>query len=160
MSGHRPDKKRFDVSGKNFALVVARWNSQVMERLLNGALGALADQSVSQSAISVFRVPGAFELSLAAQQAARSGRFDAIIALGCVIRGETPHFDYISGETTRSLGQVALQEAMPVAFGVLTVDNLEQALKRSENSMTNKGAEAALTALEILETLHQIKKKH
>jgi len=104
-------------------------------------------------------VPGAFELPLAAQQAARTGRFDAIITLGCVIRGDTPHFDYVCSETTRGIGEVSLKEALPVAFGLLTTDNLQQALERSGDNEENKGEEAALTVLEMLSVFKQMQGK-
>ena len=157
MSEDRPTTDFDDPRGKKFSLVATRWNSHIMDRLIGGALNALAERGVNRSLIHVFRVPGAFELALACQEVARSKKFDAVIALGCVIRGDTPHFDYICGETARGIGQVSVQEAIPVAFGLLTVDNLDQALKRSDENAQNKGREAALTVLDTIQTLEQIR---
>ena len=157
MSGYRPTFSFDTLETRNFSVVAARWNSQIMERLGGGAITAFEQHGVGRSSISVFRVPGAFELGLACQEVARTKKFDAVIALGCVIRGDTPHFDYICAETSRSLGHVALQEAIPVAFGVLTVDNLDQALERSDENSQNKGREAVLTVIETLQTLEKIR---
>ena len=157
MSGFRPAFSFDTLETKKFSIVAARWNSQIMERLVGGALSAFDQHGVNGSSISVFRVPGAFELGLACQEVARTEKFDAVIALGCVIRGDTPHFDYICAETARGLGQIALQEAIPVAFGVLTVDNLDQALERSDENSQNKGREAVLTVIETLQTLEKIR---
>jgi 6,7-dimethyl-8-ribityllumazine synthase len=156
MGEYRPQEKSFSVVGLRFAVVVARWNGQVTEGLLEGVLRAAKRQNMDPDALHIYRVPGAFELPLASQQAARSGHFDAVIALGCVIRGDTPHFEYVCAETTRGLGQVGLQEALPVAFGLLTTDNLEQAAQRSSENSENKGEEAILTVLEMLHTLKNI----
>ncbi|MDE0841595.1 MAG: 6,7-dimethyl-8-ribityllumazine synthase [Porticoccaceae bacterium] len=156
MSEFRPQERNFSVAGVRFAVVAARWNGQITDGLLAGVERVAKRQAMDAGALHIFRVPGAFELPLAAQQAARSGRFDAVIALGCVVRGDTPHFDYICAETTRGLGQVGLQEALPVTFGLLTTDNLEQALQRSGTTAENKGEEATLTALEMLLTLKNI----
>ena len=157
MSGYRPTFSFGSLQGKKFSLVAARWNGKIMEGLISGALEALQEHSISRSSISLFRVPGAFELGLACQEVARTGKYDGVIALGCVVRGDTPHFDYICAETTRGLGQVALREAIPLAFGVLTVDNLDQALERSDGNSQNKGREAALALIEMLQTLGQIR---
>ncbi|MEZ5530329.1 MAG: 6,7-dimethyl-8-ribityllumazine synthase [Porticoccaceae bacterium] len=156
MSEYRPDEGSFDVEGARVAIAVARWNSQITDSLLQGAELALSRHGISAQDVEVFRVPGAFELPLACSKLAQSGRFDAVIALGCVIRGGTPHFEYVSGETTRGIGEVALREGLPVAFGVLTTDNLDQALERSGDNAENKGAEAALTALEMISLFRRI----
>ncbi len=139
------------------AIVIARFNSFINESLLEGALDALKRQGqVSDDNITVVRCPGAYELPLVAQQVAKSDRYDAIVALGSVIRGGTPHFDYVAGECNKGLAQVALEFNTPVAFGVLTVDTIEQAIERAGTKAGNKGAEAALSALEMVNVLSQI----
>lgn len=139
------------------AIVIARFNSFINESLLSGALDALKRQGqVSEDNITVIRCPGAYELPLVAQQVAKSDRYDAIVALGSVIRGGTPHFDYVAGECTKGLAQIALEYNTPVAFGVLTVDSIEQAIERAGTKAGNKGAEAALSALEMVNVLSQI----
>ena len=143
--------------GKKFAIVVARFNSFIVESLLDGAVdtlkrvGDIADQD-----ITVVRIPGAFEMPLAVQKIAASGKYDAIIALGAVIRGGTPHFEYVAGECTKGLAQVMMQHSIPVAFGVLTVDSIEQAVERAGTKMGNKGGEAAMSALEMVNVVAQI----
>ena len=134
-----------------FAIVASEYNSVIMERLIAGARRALQDQKE----ISLIRVPGSFEIPLAAKRAALSRRYDAIVALGCVVRGETPHFEYISSSVSQALQQVSLETGVPVGFGVLTVDTVQQALDRSGES-GNKGAEAALTALAMIDILRGI----
>ena len=139
------------------AIVIARFNSFINESLLEGALDALKRQGqVSEDNITVVRCPGAYELPLVAQQVAKSDRYDAIVALGSVIRGGTPHFDYVAGECNKGLAQIALEYNTPVAFGVLTVDSIEQAIERAGTKAGNKGAEAALSALEMVNVLSQI----
>jgi len=135
-----------DAHGLKFAVVVARFNSAITEKLLEGAREALA--KAGAGGIEVFHVPGAFELPLAAKWLAHGG-YSAIIALGAVIRGETPHFDYVAGEAARGLQQVALECNIPVAFGVLTTDTLEQAEARAGGKHGNKGYDAAMTAIEM-----------
>ena len=142
-----------------FALVVGRFNSFVVESLVTGAIDTLVRHGVQESDISVIRAPGAFELPLVAQRVAQREEFDAIIALGAVIRGGTPHFDYVAGECTKGLAQVSMQYDVPVAFGVLTVDSIEQAIERSGTKAGNKGAEAALSALEMVSLLAQLEAK-
>jgi 6,7-dimethyl-8-ribityllumazine synthase len=156
MSEFRPIEGTFQLGTVRIAVITARWNAQVTDGLRAGALRALAKNNVAVDDIEDFAVPGAFELPLAAQRAARSGRFDAVITLGCVIRGDTPHFDYVCAETTRGIGEVALKEDIPVAFGLLTTDNLQQALDRAANNEENKGQEAALTVLEMLALFKQM----
>lgn len=150
MSEYRPDEGSFEFGEARIAVVVARWNGEITEGLLNGAKRALARHGFDESNLEVFRVPGAFELPLATQRILQTSRFDAVLSLGCVIRGDTPHFDYVCSETTRGLGEVALKENKVVAFGLLTTDNLAQAQARSADNEENKGEEAALTALEML----------
>lgn len=142
-----------------FALVVGRFNSFVVESLVNGAIDALVRHGISEQAITLVRAPGAFELPLVAQKVAALGEYDAIIALGAVIRGGTPHFEYVAGECTKGLAQVSLEFGVPVAFGVLTVDSIEQAIERSGTKAGNKGAEAALSALEMVSLLSQLEAK-
>ena len=151
MSEFRPREGNFNLGGVRIAVITARWNSDITEGLRKGALRALERHQIETGSVEDFAVPGAFELPLAAQRAARTGRFDAIIALGCVIRGDTPHFDYVCAETTRGIGEVGLRENIPVAFGLLTTDNLQQAVDRAGDNRENKGEEAALTVLEMLE---------
>ena len=156
MSEYRPKEGTFNLGSVRIAVITARWNAQVTDGLRDGALRALTKNSITTESIEDFAVPGAFELPLAAQRAARSGRFDGIITLGCVIRGDTPHFDYVCAETTRGIGEVALKEDIPVAFGLLTTDNLQQALDRAGDNEENKGEEAALTVLEMLALFKQM----
>jgi 6,7-dimethyl-8-ribityllumazine synthase len=139
----------FDGKGGRFALVVSRWNSFITERLVEGAVGALVRHGVSEDQITQVRVPGAFEMPLAALRVARSGRFDAVIALGCVIRGATPHFEYVAAEVSKGLAHVGLETGVPIAFGVLTTDTIDQAIERAGTKGGNKGAEAAMAALEM-----------
>ena len=139
--------QRLDATGLRFAIVVARFNRAITERLLEGAREALEKAGAARH--EVFRVPGAFELPFAAKKLAGGGDFDAIIALGCVIRGETPHFEYVAGECARGLQQVALETGVPVAFGVLTTDTQAQAEARAGGEAGNKGFEAAMTAVEM-----------
>lgn len=156
MSEYRPDEGSFNVADANVAIVVARWNGRVTESLLEGAQRALQRHGLPSTQIAVYRVPGAFELPLACQRVAQTGRYDAVVALGCVIRGGTPHFDYVCAETTRGIGEVSLKQDLPVAFGLLTTDNLDQALERSGDNSENKGEEAALTALEMITLFKQL----
>jgi 6,7-dimethyl-8-ribityllumazine synthase len=143
--------------GKKFAIVVARFNSFIVESLLDGAVDTLKRVGdVADQDITVVRIPGAFEMPLAVQKIAASGKYDAIIALGAVIRGGTPHFEYVAGECTKGLAQVMMQHSIPVAFGVLTVDSIEQAVERAGTKMGNKGAEAAMSSLEMVNVLSQL----
>ena len=143
----------------NIAILVTRWNSFITDNLLAGALRALERNGIAESQISVVRVPGAFELPLTAQKVAQTGDFSAIVALGCVIRGGTPHFEYVSAGATEGLNRVQLDTGVPVTFGVLTVDDVEQAIERSGEDPNNKGEEAALTALEMVRLFDQISGK-
>ena len=143
--------------GGRFALVAARWNDFIVERLVGGAQDCLRRHGVADDAMDLIKVPGSFELPLAAQALAKSGKYDAIIALGCVIRGGTPHFDLIAAEVTKGVAQVSLQTGVPIAFGVLTTDTAEQAIDRAGVKMGNKGWEAAMSALEMVDLLRQLK---
>ncbi|MEL7399323.1 MAG: 6,7-dimethyl-8-ribityllumazine synthase [Pseudomonadota bacterium] len=139
-----------------YALIVSRWNSFVVESLKEGALDTLRRHGISDDQITIYYAPGAFEFPLLAQKLAATGKFDAIIALGAVIRGGTPHFEYVSGECTKGLAQVSLQSGVVVTFGVLTVDSIEQAIERSGTKAGNKGEEAAVTALEMVSLLGKV----
>ncbi|MBB3059836.1 6,7-dimethyl-8-ribityllumazine synthase [Microbulbifer rhizosphaerae] len=139
-----------------YALLVSRWNSFVVESLKSGALDTLRRKGIKNEDITIYYTPGAFEFPLAAQKLAASGNFDAIIALGAVIRGGTPHFEYVAGECTKGLAQVSLNSGVPVTFGVLTVDSIEQAIERAGTKAGNKGCEAAETALEMVSLLGKI----
>src|SRR6185295_4666933 len=143
-------------AGLRFALVVSKYNDFVTDRLQAGALGALAAAGVSSNDVAVVRVPGAFEIPLAAQHAAESGRFDAIVCLGCVIRGETPHFDYICAAVSHGLTAGAAATRVPMAFGVLTTNSVEEALARAVDGPTNKGHEAAVAAIEMAEVVAEL----
>lgn len=139
------------IAGKaKYAILVARFNSFIVESLLEGAIDTLKRHGVDEKDIEIYRVPGAFEMPIAAKRIAAKKKHDAIIALGAVIRGGTPHFDYVAGECTKGLAQVSLDADVPVSFGVLTVDSIEQAIERAGTKAGNKGGEAALTALEMV----------
>ena len=142
--------------GSRVAVVAARYNRGVVDRLLKGCLDTLSARGIVETAITVVKVPGAFELPVAARRLARRGEVDAVIALGAVIRGETPHFDHVAGECARGIASVALDFELPVIFGVLTVDNEQQALARAGGKSGNKGEEAALAALEMISVLRRI----
>jgi len=146
----------FRVEGARFGIVVSRFNGFVVESLLGGAIDTLVRHGVARSDITVVRVPGSWEIPLAAKRLAASGRLDAIVAVGAVIRGGTPHFEYVAGECTKGLAQVSLEHGIPVGFGVLTVDTIEQAIERSGTKAGNKGVEAALSALEMVSLLRQL----
>jgi 6,7-dimethyl-8-ribityllumazine synthase len=144
-------------TGKKFAIVVARFNGFVVESLLDGALDTLDRYGeVNSNDITVVRVPGAYELPIVAKKLAEKKKFDAIIALGAVIRGGTPHFDFVAGECNKGLAQVSLEHGIPLAFGVITTDSIEQAIERSGTKAGNKGAEAALSALEMVNVISAI----
>ncbi len=140
----------------NFCLVVARFNSFIVESLLDGALDALKRHGADEKQITIVRVPGAFEMPIVVDKLAKSGKYDGIIALGAVIRGGTPHFDYVAGECVKGIAQVTLQQGIPVSFGVLTVDSIEQAIERAGTKAGNKGAEAAQSTIEMVNLLSQI----
>ena len=147
----------FAAPNAKFTIVVSRFNSFLVESLVEGALDTLKRVGqVSEDNITIVRVPGAYELPVAAQRVAKKGGTDAIIALGAVIRGGTPHFDYVAGESNKGLAQVALQYDIPVSFGVLTTDTIEQAIERAGTKAGNKGGEAALGALEMVNVMSAI----
>ena len=144
--------------GLRIGVVLARFNQSVTDSLLAGALDALARHGVAEDAIDVAVVPGSFELPLGAQRLAASGRYDALVCLGAVVRGETPHFDFVAAEAARGVADVARRYDLPVAFGVLTTDTVEQALARAGGERGNKGYEAAVTALEMVQVLRVVQK--
>jgi len=145
-----------DASDRTFGIVVGRFNSFITEHLLEGAIDALVRHGAEEDDISVYRVPGAWEIPLMVKRLARSGNVDAVIALGAVIRGGTPHFDYVAAEVSKGVAAVSLDVEVPVAFGVLTTDSVEQAIDRAGTKAGNKGAEAALAAVEMLNLLGAI----
>jgi 6,7-dimethyl-8-ribityllumazine synthase len=144
------------VHNARFCLVVARFNSFVVESLLSGAIDTLKRHGAEDADLTLVRVPGAFEMPLAIERIAAKGGYDAIIAVGAVIRGGTPHFEYVAGECVKGIAQVSLKHGVPVAFGVLTVDSIEQAIERAGTKAGNKGAEAAMSAIEMVNLLRQI----
>ncbi|MGE0371611.1 MAG: 6,7-dimethyl-8-ribityllumazine synthase [Gammaproteobacteria bacterium] len=146
----------FTATTARFAIVASRFNSFIVDSLLRGALDVLRRHGVGDKSIEIVHVPGAFELPLVAKRLAATRRYDAVIALGAVIRGSTPHFDYVAGGCARGLAEVALSCDLPVAFGVLTVDTIEQAVERAGTKSGNKGADAALTALEMVSLLRKL----
>ncbi|WP_373188229.1 6,7-dimethyl-8-ribityllumazine synthase [Halopseudomonas sp.] len=142
-----------------YALVVGRFNSFVVESLLSGAIDALKRHGVKEADITIVRAPGAFEIPLVVKKVADTKQFDAIITLGAVIRGGTPHFEYVAGECVKGIGSLSLEYGIPVAFGVLTVDSIEQAIERSGTKAGNKGAEAAMSAVEMVSLFKQLEAK-
>ncbi len=144
-------------TGKKFALVVSRFNSFVVESLVDGALDALERHGeVNEQDITLVRVPGAYELPITAKKLAEQNKYDAIIALGAVIRGGTPHFEFVAGECNSGLAKVSLEYGIPISFGVITTDSIEQAIERSGTKAGNKGAEAAISALEMVNVFANI----
>ena len=139
-----------NAQGFRFAVIASRWNSFLTEKLVEGALDALERLGAEEKSIEIFKVPGSFELPLTAQKVAESGNFDAVICIGVVIRGETPHFDYVAGEAAKGTAQAMMQTGVPVLFGIVTADTLEQAINRAGVKAGNKGFEAAMSAVEIV----------
>lgn len=157
MTGIRTLEGDLIVRGLRFGIVVGRFNSFVGERLLDGAVDAITRHGGKESDIEIVRVPGAYEIPLALKTMASAGKYDALIALGAVIRGATPHFEYVAGQCVRGMSQINMEFGIPVAFGVLTVDTIEQAIERAGTKVGNKGAEAALSAIEMANLLKQLK---
>ncbi len=147
---------RLSAGGFRFALVSSRWNDFLTARLVEGALDALERLGADEGAVEHYRVPGSFEIPLAALKAAQTGRFDAVVCLGTVIRGQTPHFEYVAGEVTKGVAQVALQTGVPVLYGIVTADTLEQAIDRAGVKAGNKGFEAAMSAVEMVNLLKSV----
>ena len=140
---------KLNAEGKKFALVVSRFNDFITDKLLSGAIDALIRSGTSDEDIEVVKVPGAFEIPLLAQKMAKTKRFDAVICLGAVIRGSTPHFDYVSAEVSKGVAAVSMESEIPVIFGVITVDTIEQAIERAGTKAGNKGWSAAIAAVEM-----------
>lgn len=151
------DKKKSFDSDVKVAIVTSRFNSFVVDRLYEGAIKCLNSNDVTNESITVVKVPGAFEIPVAVKNLLEQNKFDAVITLGAVIRGETPHFDYICNECSHGISTLAMNSGIPVIFGVLTVDNTEQAMDRAGDEESNKGYEAALAALEMISVIRQIK---
>jgi 6,7-dimethyl-8-ribityllumazine synthase len=146
----------FQGASARYALVVARFNSFVVDKLVEGALDTLRRHGVKDADVTLVRAPGAWELPVLTRHVLASGKFDAVIALGAVIRGGTPHFEYVAGECVKGLSVVSLESQVPVAFGVLTVDTIEQAIERAGTKAGNKGSEAALSALEMVSVIRKL----
>jgi 6,7-dimethyl-8-ribityllumazine synthase len=139
------------------AIVLSRFNSFVVDRLYSGAIKSLKENKINEDAITIVKVPGAFEIPVAVEAILDKNEFDAVITLGAVIRGETPHFDFIANECSHGISQLAINSGVPVIFGVLTVDNVDQAMDRAGEEESNKGYEAASAALEMIDVLRQIR---
>ena len=146
----------YSIDGARFAVVASRFNGAISDALLQGAVATLAEHGVPDDHVTVVQVPGAFEIPITAKRLAASGRYEAIIAVGAVVRGGTPHFEYVAGECARGVGRVAVSEDVPVIFGVLTTDTEAQALERAGGREGNKGCEAALAALEMVTLLRRL----
>ncbi|WP_053942190.1 MULTISPECIES: 6,7-dimethyl-8-ribityllumazine synthase [Kallipyga] len=144
------------VKGKKFGIVVARFNEFITSKLLSGAVDALQRHDVNEEDIDMAWVPGAFEIPLAAKKMAKSGKYDAVICLGAVIRGATSHYDYVCNEVAKGVAQVGLQTEIPVAFGVVTTENIEQAIERAGTKAGNKGYDAAMSAMEMVSLLGEL----
>lgn len=147
---------KLTASGLRVALVVSRFNSFITDRLVEGAVDTLVRHDCNPDNISIIKTPGAFEIPMVARKAVASGRFDAVVCLGAVIRGGTPHFDYVAAEVSKGVAHVALDSPIPVSFGVLTCDSIEQAIERAGTKAGNKGAEATLAAIELAQLMKQI----
>lgn len=154
---HKTYEGHLDAKGLKFAILVSRFNSFVTDRLLAGALDALSRSGADEDDIEIVRMPGSWEMPVVAAELARQKRHDALICLGAVIRGDTPHFDYVAGEAAKGLGQVAMQHGVPVAFGVLTTNTLEQAIDRAGAKSGNKGFDAAMSAIETANLLRRLR---
>ena len=157
----KTELKRSEISavGCSFAIVVARWNDEFTSKLADGAMEALLGAGAKREDIDIFYVPGAFELPVASLSAAKSGEYDAVIALGVVIRGDTPHFDYVAGQAAAGLMEASMQTGVPVMFGVITADKVQQVVERTGEGEDNKGFEAAISAIETASTLGEITRK-
>ena len=147
---------RLSAEGFRFAIIVSRFNDFICSRLMEGAVDALSRHGCDEENMVIIRVPGAFEMPLAARKLARTGDYDAVICLGAVIRGATPHFDYVAAEVSKGIASVALESETPVTFGVLTTDNLEQAIERAGTKSGNKGYEAAMAAIEMVNLFKEL----
>ncbi len=144
--------------GRRYGIVVSRWNDFFVEKMLGGAIDTLVRHGADEKNLHIVRVPGAWEIPVAVKHLLASGTVDGVVALGCLIRGATPHFDYISGEVTKGLGRLSLDTGIPVTYGVITVENLDQAIERSGSKAGNKGGEAAASLIEMVELIDQLGK--
>lgn len=149
---------KLDAGGVRFAIIQSRFNDFIVGRLIDGAMDALLRHGAEEKKIDVIKVPGAFEIPLTAKKAAKSGKYDAVICLGAVIRGSTPHFEYVAAEVTKGIATVGLETEIPVTFGILTTDNIEQAIERAGCKSGNKGWDAAVSAVEMVNLLKQMQK--
>jgi len=158
----KTELNRGDISaeGFRFAIVVSRWNDTLTSKLADGAVDALTSVGAGEDSIEIFHVPGAFELPLACLKAAETGDFDAVISLGVVIRGDTPHFDYVAGQAAAGILQASMQSGVPVMFGVITVDYLQQAVDRTGEKADNKGYEAAMSAVEMVSMFREMDRRN
>ena len=147
---------QYQAKGKQFGIVASRFNEFITSKLVGGALDALKRHGVPDDAVTIAWAPGSFELPLVAQKMAESGKYDAVSALGAVIRGATPHFDYVAAEAAKGIGQVTLKTGLPVIFGILTTESIEQAIERAGAKSGNKGADAAMAAIEMVHLLEQL----
>jgi 6,7-dimethyl-8-ribityllumazine synthase len=147
---------KLDARGIRIAIIVSRFNNFITDKLLDGALDGLKSHGGEEDDITVIRVPGAFEIPLLAERMAASGKYDALVCLGAVIRGDTPHFEYVSDAVTRGIGEAIAKHQIPIGFGVLTTNNVEQAMERSGSKDANKGYEAALTVVEMINVIRQL----
>lgn len=147
---------QFDAKGLKFAVIATRFNDFIVDRLVGGAVDYLARHGCEREDMTIVRIPGAFEMPIVAQKLAKSGRYHGIIALGAVIRGATPHFDFVAGEATKGLAHISLDSGVPVGFGLLTTDSIEQAIERAGTKAGNKGVEAAAAVLETVRVMEQL----
>jgi 6,7-dimethyl-8-ribityllumazine synthase len=150
---------RLNADGFRFAIVSSRWNDFLTARLVEGALDALERLGASESAVEHYRVPGSFEIPLMAHRLAKSGKYDAVVCLGTVIRGQTPHFEYVAGEVTKGIAHAALDAGIPVLYGIVTADTLEQAIDRAGVKAGNKGFEAAMAAVELVNLYREVNRE-
>jgi 6,7-dimethyl-8-ribityllumazine synthase len=150
---------RLNAEGFRFALISSRWNDFLTARLVEGALDALERLGAEEKAVELFKVPGSFEIPLLARKVAATGKFDAVVCLGTIIRGQTPHFEYIAGEVTKGIAQAGMETGVPVVYGIVTADTLEQAIDRAGVKAGNKGFEAAMSAVELVNLYKEVKSK-
>jgi 6,7-dimethyl-8-ribityllumazine synthase len=150
---------RLSAEGFRFALISSRWNDFLTARLVEGALDALERLGADDKAVELFKVPGSFEIPLLARKVAATGKFDAVVCLGTIIRGQTPHFEYIAGEVTKGIAQAGMETGVPVVFGIVTADTLEQAIDRAGVKAGNKGFEAAMSAVELVNLYKEVDSK-
>ena len=150
---------RLNAEGFRFAIIASRWNDFISARLVEGALDALGRLGATEQTVEIYKVPGAFEIPLLAKRLANSGKFDAVICLGTIIRGQTPHFDYIASEVARGIASAGIESGVPVIFGIVTADNLDQAIDRAGVKLGNKGFEAATAAVELVNLYKEAFKK-